>query len=47
MDPIIVLVAVAVLLLVYQLFIRKGEEKLDQYGHVIKREKRGSFSRFL
>ena len=48
MDPIIILVLIAAILLMYQLFYAKDPDKLDAYGHEVnKREKdsRGSFGK--
>ena len=33
MDPVIVLVAIAAVLLFYQLFLAKDRDALDAYGH--------------
>lgn len=42
MDPIIVLVGIAVILLAYQLFLVKDHDKLDAYGQeVYLKERRG------
>ena len=42
MDPIIVLIGIAVILLAYQLFLAKDHDKLDAYGHdVYVKERRG------
>jgi hypothetical protein len=38
MDPIIILVAIAVALLVYQLFFRNDDDKLDNNGNPIKKK---------
>jgi hypothetical protein len=35
MDPIIILLTIAALLLVYQLFMAKDRDKLDAYGHEV------------
>ncbi len=42
MDPVIVLLSIAALLLVYQLFLVKDYDKLDAFGHeVYAKSKRG------
>jgi hypothetical protein len=35
MDPVIVLLTIAALLLIYQLFLSKDKEKLDDYGREV------------
>ena len=35
MDPIIVLIGIAVILLAYQLFLAKDHDKLDAFGHEV------------
>jgi hypothetical protein len=43
MDPIIILIAIGVVLLAYQLFLAKDYDKLDAYGQeVYMKEKRGN-----
>jgi Tfp pilus assembly protein PilO len=35
MDPVIVLIVIAVVLLAYQLFLSKDYDKLDAFGHEV------------
>ena len=42
MDPVIILLVIAGILLVYQLFLVKDRDKLDAFGHdVYAKDKRG------
>jgi hypothetical protein len=42
MDPVIVLIGIAVILLAYQLFLVKDPDKLDAYGHEVNvKQRRG------
>ena len=43
MDPVIVLVGIALMLLAYQLFLAKDRDKLDAYGQEVHnmKERRG------
>jgi hypothetical protein len=41
MDPVIILLGIAAVLLIYQLFVAKDNDALDAYGHDINaKEKR-------
>ena len=42
MDPVIILIVIAALLLVYQLFLAKDPDKLDAYGHEVYKKGKGS-----
>jgi Tfp pilus assembly protein PilO len=35
MDPVIVLIGIAIVLLAYQLLLAKDHDKLDAYGHEV------------
>ncbi len=42
MDPIVILLTIAALLLVYQLFLAKDPDKLDAYGHEVYKKQKHS-----
>jgi len=39
MDILVILLIIAVILLIYELVIRRDEDKLDKTGHPLKRKK--------
>ncbi|MDB5282588.1 MAG: hypothetical protein JWO06_1663 [Bacteroidota bacterium] len=43
MDPVIILLIVASILLVYQLVFKQSEDKLDEFGHPVKKRRRTLF----
>ena len=46
MDPVIILLVVALVLLVYQLFLAKDHDKLDAYGHEVYKKGKASMQTF-